>query len=56
MAEFRKKLMAAKVMHLGGDEDEETKHTFSKLSILLMRGNAAILANRIPSDQIEEGS
>ena len=38
------------------DEDEETKHKFSKLSILLMRGNAAILANRIPSEQIDEGS
>ena len=51
-----KKLMAAKVRHLGGDEDEETKYTFSKLSILLMKGNAAILANRIPCDEIEEGS
>ena len=51
-----KKLMAAKVRHLGGDKDEKTKHTFSKLSILLMRGNAAILVNRIPSDQIYEGS
>ena len=51
-----KKLMAAKGRHLGGDEDEENKHTFSKLSILLMKGNAAILANRIPCDEIEEGS
>ena len=42
--------MAAKVRHLGGDEDEETKH------IQLMMGNAAILANRIPTDEIEEGS
>ena len=51
-----KKLMAAKVRHLGGDEDKETKHTFAKLSILLMRGNTAIPANRIPSDKIYEGS
>ena len=51
-----KKLMVAKVKHLGGDEDEENKHTFSKLSILMMKGNAAILAKRIPCDEIEEGS
>jgi len=46
-----KKLAAAKARHTGSEEDEETRKAFTKLSVLLMRGNAAILANRIPSMQ-----
>ena len=30
------------------DEDEAVRHLWGKLAILLQRGNAAILANRVP--------
>ena len=43
-----KKLAIAKARHLGGEEEEQIRRAFPKLSVLLMRGNAAILANRIP--------
>ena len=43
-----KKLAAAKARHTGAEEDDETRKAFT---VLLMRGNAAILANRIPSMQ-----
>ena len=32
----------------GQDEDEAVRHLWGKLAILLQRGNAAILANRVP--------
>ena len=44
-----KKLATAKARHVGGEEEEQIRRAFTKLSVLLMRGNAAILANRIPS-------
>ena len=44
-----KKLAAAKARHLGNEEGEEVRKAFGRLSILLMRGNSAILANRIPT-------
>ena len=44
-----KKLATAKARHLGSEEEEEIRKAFGRLSVLLMRGNAAILANRIPS-------
>ena len=46
-----KKLAAAKARHLGNEEDEEVRKAFGRLSILLMRGNSAILANRIPTQE-----
>ena len=46
-----KKLAAAKARQGGQEEEEAVKHTFTRLSILLMRSNAAILANRIPGFQ-----
>ena len=44
-----KKLATAKARHAGGEEGEQIRRAFTKLSVLLMRGNAAILANRIPA-------
>ena len=46
-----KKLAAAKARHLGNEEGEEVRKAFGRLSILLMRGNSAILANRIPAQE-----
>jgi hypothetical protein len=48
VAEVRK-LAAALARHTGQEEAEACRHLFSRLSIVLQRGNAAILANRIPS-------
>ena len=45
-----KKLVTAKARHAGGEEEEQIRRAFTKLSVLLMRGNAAILANRIPDE------
>jgi len=44
-----KKLGAALARHTGQDEGEATSHLWSRMSILLQRGNAAILGNRIPN-------
>ena len=43
-----KKLASAKARHGGQEEEEALRHSFTRLSILLMRGNAAILSNRVP--------
>ena len=53
-----KKIGAAKARQTGEEEDVAVKHLFQKLSILLMRGNAALLLNRIPSfpDPEEDGA
>ena len=48
-----RKLAAAKARHSGQEEDEADRHAFTRLSILLQRGNAAILSNRIPGGQAE---
>ena len=32
----------------GEDEDQTTRHLFQKLSLLLMKGNSALLINRVP--------
>ena len=50
-----KKLATAKVRHVGGEEEEAIRRAFTKLSVLLMRGNAAILANRIPAETARPG-
>ena len=44
-----KKLAGAKARHTGQEEEEALRHAFTRLSILLMKGNAAILSNRIPN-------
>ena len=44
-----KKLGAALARHTGQEEGEATAHLWSRLGILLQRGNAAILGNRVPA-------
>ena len=48
-----RKLAAAKARHGGQEEDEADRHAFIRLSILLQRGNAAILSNQIPGGEAE---
>ena len=43
-----KKLGAALARHTGQDEGQATGHLWGRLGILLQRGNAALLANRVP--------
>ena len=45
------KLATAKARHVGGEKEE----AFTKLSLPLMRGNAAILANLIPVETARPG-
>jgi hypothetical protein len=42
------KLATALARHTGQEEGEASRHLFGRLSILLMRGNAALFSNRIP--------
>ena len=42
------RLGAALARQSGQDEDEAVRHLWGKLAILLQRGNAAILGNRVP--------
>ena len=44
-----KKLGAALARHTGQEEAEATSHLLGRLGILLQRGNAAILGNRVPA-------
>ena len=44
-----KRLAQAMARQTGRDESECCHHAVSRLSLLLMKGNAAILINRIPS-------
>ena len=43
------KLGAAVARHSGQEEGEATSQLWQKLSVSLMKGNAALLTNRIPS-------
>ena len=43
------RLGAALARQSGQEEEEAVRHLWGKLGILLQRGNAAILANRVPS-------
>ena len=43
-----KKLGAALARHTGQEEGEAISHLWSRMGILLQRGNAAILGNRVP--------
>ena len=47
-----KKLPTAKARHAGGEEEEQIRRAFTKLSVLLMRGNAEILANSNPDENV----
>ena len=42
-------LGAALARHTGQEEGEAVSHMWSRMGILLQRGNAAILGNRIPA-------
>ena len=44
-----KKLAVALARHNGREEGEVISHTWSHLGVLLQRGNAAMMANRIPT-------
>ena len=44
-----KKLASALARHNGQEEGEAISHTWSRLGVLLQRGNAAMMANRIPT-------
>ena len=44
-----RKLARAAARNSGSEEEEVTRHLFQRLGILLVKGNAALLANRIPS-------
>ena len=44
-----KKLGAALARHTGQEEGEAVSHMWSRMGILLQRGNAAIFGNRIPN-------
>ena len=50
-----KKLGSAKARHTGEEEAQEISRLFQKLSIALMRGNAALFNNRVPSDPGDDG-
>ena len=42
-------IKACALFILAGQEEEAVRHLWGKLGMLLQRGNAAILANRVPS-------
>ena len=44
-----KKLASAQARQTGEEQSEATRHLYQKLSVLLARGNAALLLNRFPS-------
>ena len=44
-----KKLASAQARQTGEDRSEAIRHLYQKLSVLLTRGNAALLLNRQPS-------
>ena len=47
------KLGRALARQSGEDEDKTIRHLFQKLSLLLMRGNSALLLNRVPVVDID---
>ena len=44
-----KKLGTDLARHIGQEEGEAISHLWSRMGILLQRGNAAILGNRVPA-------
>ena len=51
-AEQIKKLGTALARHRGEDEQVEVRHLRQRLSLLLMRGNASLMVNRVPESDI----
>ena len=48
-AEQIRKLGSALARHTGQEEGEAISHLWGRLGVLLQRGNAALLGNRIPA-------
>ena len=44
-----KKLASAQARQTGEDQSVVTRHLYQRLSVLLTRGNAALLLNRLPT-------
>jgi hypothetical protein len=44
-----KKLTSAQARQTGEEQSETTRHLYQKLAVLLAKGNAALLLNRIPT-------
>ena len=44
-----KKLARAQARSTGKDEDDAIRHLFQRLAVMLVKGNSALLLNRIPS-------
>ena len=44
-----KKLASAQARHNGEEQSVTTRHLYQRLSVLLIRGNSALLLNRIPT-------
>ena len=49
-----KKLGIALARHQGQEEQEAVRHLHQRLSLVLMRGNAQLLVNRMPPDDLPE--
>ena len=49
-----KKLATALALHTGQEEGEAISHLFSRCSLLLQRGLAALLYNRVPAHPAAE--
>jgi hypothetical protein len=43
------KLGVALAQHTGEEESEKIRHLYQRLAILLVKGNAALFLNRLPS-------
>ena len=50
-----KKLGTSLARHQGQEEQEVIRHLFQRLSLVLMRGNAQLLVNRVPPDDLPDG-
>ena len=51
--QFRK-LARAQARCTGKEEEEAIRHLFQRLGVMLVKGNAALLLNRIPSFPLPE--
>ena len=51
--QFRK-LARALARSTGKEEDDAIRHLFQQLGVLLVKGNAALLLNKIPSFSLPE--
>ena len=50
-----KKLGSSLARHQGQEEEEVIRHLFQRLSLVLMRGNAQLLVNRMPPESMPDG-